>query len=285
MSSISSAAATDALLVREQSWGRHARPEDYLDSFGHFVREQLNQSIALSVVVNRPKDLTREQLKEVRMLLDGSIPSSAGMPELREVLLRNVPPPPLLANKSFSYLSLGWLLTGAGIAPDRLPQLFQPFAQGDTATARVHGGTGLGLMICKHLVALMGGEIGVQSTPGAGSCFRFTIRSEVADLAQVPVPRHTPLPHAARAERVLVVDDHPVNLKVAAAMLARLGYPHHSVSDGAAALQALTSAQAAQQPFALVLLDSHMPGMDGQATAQAIVVAREIGHSAIRKIW
>lgn len=63
--------APDVLKERTQSWGTYAKPEDYLDSFGHFVREQLNQSIALSVVVKRPKDLTREQLKEVRMLLDG----------------------------------------------------------------------------------------------------------------------------------------------------------------------------------------------------------------------
>ncbi len=63
--------AHDELLVRDQSWGDYDKPEDYLDSFGHFVREQVNQSAALSVVVNRPKDLTREQLKEVRMLLDG----------------------------------------------------------------------------------------------------------------------------------------------------------------------------------------------------------------------
>ncbi len=161
--------------------------------------------------------------------------------------------------------------TGAGIAPHRLPQLFQPFAQGDTATARVYGGTGLGLMICKHLVALMGGEIGVDSTPGVGSCFRFTIRAEPADLTQVPVPRHTPLPHAARTERVLVVDDHPVNLKVAQAMLQRLGYPHASASGGAEALRAIEAAHAADQPFAVVLLDQHMPGLDGPDTARAIV--------------
>ncbi|WP_310565060.1 hybrid sensor histidine kinase/response regulator [Hydrogenophaga sp.] len=161
--------------------------------------------------------------------------------------------------------------TGTGIAPHRLPQLFQPFAQGDTSTARVYGGTGLGLMICKHLVALMGGEIGVDSTPGVGSCFRFTVRAEPADLAQVPVPRRTPLPHAARTERVLVVDDHPVNIKVAGAMLQRLGYPHASASGGAEALQAIEAAHAAGQPFAVVLLDQHMPGLDGPDTAQAIV--------------
>jgi type I restriction enzyme, R subunit len=71
--------AHDELLVRDQSWGDYDKPEDYLDSFGHFVREQVNQSAALSVVVNRPKDLTREQLKEVRMLLDGKGYSEASL--------------------------------------------------------------------------------------------------------------------------------------------------------------------------------------------------------------
>ena len=160
--------------------------------------------------------------------------------------------------------------TGVGIPPERLPDLFQPFSQGDTSTTRVYGGTGLGLMICKHLVEMMGGQISVISAPGAGSTFRFSVHCVIADPALVRAPATTTLPHHIQPHRVLVVDDNPVNLKVAAAMLDRLGYPHHSVSDGAAALQALTSAQAAQQPFALVLLDSHMPGMDGQATAQAI---------------
>jgi type I restriction enzyme R subunit len=71
--------APDVLKERIQSWGTYAKPEDYLDSFGHFVREQVNQSAALSVVVNRPKDLTREQLKEVRMLLDGKGFSEASL--------------------------------------------------------------------------------------------------------------------------------------------------------------------------------------------------------------
>lgn len=70
---------------------------------------------------------------------------------------------------------------------------------------------------------------------------------------------------------MLVVDDHPVNLKVAAAMLQRLGYPHASASGGAEALQAIEAAHAAGQPFAVVLLDQHMPGLDGPDTARAIV--------------
>jgi signal transduction histidine kinase/CheY-like chemotaxis protein len=168
--------------------------------------------------------------------------------------------------------------TGVGIPPERLPDLFQPFAQGDTSTTRVYGGTGLGLMICKHLVEMMGGQISVISAPGTGSTFRFSVRCLAADPGLVRAPAVTSLPHENQPHRVLVVDDNPVNLKVAAAMLDRLGYPHDSVSDGATALRAITRAQATQQPFALVLLDSHMPGMDGQATAHAI--RTQLGESA-----
>ncbi len=97
------------------------------------------------------------------------------------------------------------------------------------------------------------------------------MRAELADLAQVQVPRHTYLPHASRSERVLVVDDHPVNLKVAGAMLQRLGYRHASAPGGAEALQAIAAAHAAGEPFAVVLLDQHMPGLDGLDTARTIV--------------
>lgn len=161
--------------------------------------------------------------------------------------------------------------TGPGIGPERQAQLFQPFAQGDTSTARVHGGTGLGLMICKHLAEMMGGGITVQSTPGAGACFRVCVRTPAADPTQVPAPRHAVLPVARPGQRVLVVDDNPVNLRVAAAMLQRLGYAAEGVDSGEQALQALEASARLGQTYGLVLLDSHMPVMDGVQTAQAIV--------------
>ena len=160
--------------------------------------------------------------------------------------------------------------TGVGISPERLPDLFQPFAQGDTSTARVFGGTGLGLMICKHLVEMMGGRISVVSAPGAGSTFRFSLQGRVADPALVSQAPETVPARESHAERVLVVDDNPVNLQVASAMLARLGYPHDTAADGESALQAIEAALLANQPYAIVLLDSHMPRMDGRACAQAI---------------
>ena len=160
--------------------------------------------------------------------------------------------------------------TGLGIKPERLPELFQPFAQGDTSTTRVYGGTGLGLMICRHLVTLMGGRISVRSEPGQGSAFQFTITARPADPADVPPAPTVAIPLQHRATRVLVVDDNPINLKVAAAMLDRLGYAHTGVAGGVEALQALEQGVRDERPYAIALIDSHMPEMDGFATARAI---------------
>ncbi len=168
--------------------------------------------------------------------------------------------------------------TGVGISAARLPDLFQPFAQGDTATARVYGGTGLGLMICKHIVELMHGRISVESAPGAGSTFRFHVRCTPTELPIPDPSNNTPLPKIHYSQRVLVVDDNPVNVKVAQAMLSRLGYPHDSATHGEFALQAIARADEQGRPYAIVLLDSHMPVLDGRATARALKAS--MGHRA-----
>ncbi|AOW13600.1 hypothetical protein LPB72_11415 [Hydrogenophaga crassostreae] len=160
--------------------------------------------------------------------------------------------------------------TGVGIPPARLPDLFQPFAQGDTSTARLYGGTGLGLMICKHIVELMNGQISVESAPGAGSTFRFSVLCIPTELTAIQPASKPALPRESHDQRILVVDDNPVNVKVASAMLARLGYRHDSVVNGEAALQAILHAEKESQPYAVVLLDSHMPVMDGRSTARAV---------------
>lgn len=173
--------------------------------------------------------------------------------------------------KSESLLGFSVTDTGVGISPERLAHLFQPFAQGDTSTARLYGGTGLGLMISKHLVELMGGQISVHSQPGVGSTFSFTLQAPVAQPQQVATAPAAPLPPTTQAQRVLVVDDNRVNLQVASAMLQRLGYPHDTVTSGFQAIAAIEQAQHAARPYAFVLLDTHMPEFDGVATARNIV--------------
>ena len=125
-------------------------------------------------------------------------------------------------------------------------------------------------MICKHIVELMHGQISVESAPGAGSTFRFHVRCLPTELAVNKPSTPVPLPQAHHSQRVLIVDDNPVNVRVAQAMLSRLGYKHDSETNGERALQAIARAEQEGAPYAIVLLDSHMPVMDGRATARAL---------------
>jgi signal transduction histidine kinase/DNA-binding NarL/FixJ family response regulator len=170
-------------------------------------------------------------------------------------------------------LTLGFSVsdTGVGISQHRLGELFLPFSQGDTSTARVYGGTGLGLMICRHLVERMGGRIQVHSQAGVGSTFSFTVSTRPARPEDIVAPAMPSLPLARGSHRLLVVDDNQTNLRVASAMLTRLGYPHDLRDNGLRAVEAVEQAQREQRPYALVLMDSHMPEMDGASTTREIL--------------
>ncbi|NIV30181.1 MAG: hypothetical protein GWN58_11990, partial [Anaerolineae bacterium] len=99
--------------------------------------------------------------------------------------------------------------TGIGIEPAQQSALFQPFHQVETSSTRRFEGTGLGLFISRRLVQLMGGEIELQSEPGAGSCFGFEL-----DLETTHTARHSPAADALQGTRLLIIDDHPTNRKV-----------------------------------------------------------------------
>ena len=154
--------------------------------------------------------------------------------------------------------------TGIGIEPGVAETLFQPFTQADTSTTRRFGGTGLGLVISKRLVSLMGGEIGVDSTPGEGSTFWFTLRLA---MAESPPQRSE---HDLRGVKVLIVDDTATNRLILENYLGNWGAETESVHGGPEALSALRRAAERDQPYALAILDMQMPDMDGIELAQRI---------------
>ncbi len=156
--------------------------------------------------------------------------------------------------------------TGIGISAAQRDKLFHSFSQVDASTTRKYGGTGLGLAICKNLVKLMDGDIDVQSTPGSGSVFRFTVHLEQRVEAQAPS-----LPLAdLNGLRVLVIDDSATNRRILSHYLSAWKMECLSAEDGCRGLDLLRAAVARGEPYHLAILDFHMPRMDGLEVARAI---------------
>ena len=156
--------------------------------------------------------------------------------------------------------------TGIGLTPEQCGRLFRDFEQADSSTTRRYGGTGLGLAITARLAALLGGEVGVSSEPGAGSTFSFKAR-----FGAVPTPSTAlAMSPELAGRRLLVADDHPGARAGTVGMLNALGFAATGVSCGADALAELTQAAAGGEPYAALILDSRMPDMDGIATARQL---------------
>ena len=157
--------------------------------------------------------------------------------------------------------------TGIGIAADALPRLFTPFEQADASTTRRFGGTGLGLSLSRDLVELMGGQLDVETEPGLGSVFHFELVLPVAPSSSAslaPVTSTTPRPSPTAAP-VLIVDDNAINLRVATALVERAGYRVVTATNGLDALDRVRTG-----PLTAVLMDCHMPVMDGFEATERI---------------
>ncbi|WP_237905354.1 ATP-binding protein [Azospirillum brasilense] len=166
--------------------------------------------------------------------------------------------------------------TGIGMTAEQVARLFQPFAQADSSTTRRYGGTGLGLAISRRLAVMMGGGIAVDSAPGLGSTFRFTVTVGVQDGAVTALPAALADPGLAvglqvdeplRGLRVLVADDNAVNRLVARELLEDAGLAVTAVGSGGEAVRLALEPGAG---YAALLTDVQMPDMDGFAVARAI---------------
>ncbi len=157
--------------------------------------------------------------------------------------------------------------TGGGVDAQFLPLLFQPFSQGDSSTTRRFGGTGLGLSICRQLAQLMGGEVGVESHAGAGSTFWAELPLAPAVLPGESLASEANENERLRDVRILLVEDNPVNMMIAAATMAQWGVAVAEARDGRAAIEAVHAAARSGRPFDLVLMDVQMPVMSGHEAA------------------
>lgn len=155
--------------------------------------------------------------------------------------------------------------TGIGMSAEAMRHLFQPFRQADSSIRRRYGGTGLGLLICRHLVEGMGGAIGVESEEGRGSRFHVRLPLATTDEADDRAPRPAPIARADRRWFLLVVEDNRVNQIVTHGLLEKAGHVVMIAESGARAIELAT-----EQRFDAILMDLQMPDMDGLETCRRI---------------
>ena len=241
----------------------------------------------LRTVVEEAADMLAEQAQtkglELATVIDHDVPPGvSGDPgRLRQILLN-------LVNNAVKFTKTGEVIirvgldhtepeepsmirfevtdTGTGLSPDEQGRLFRTFSQVDASTSRKFGGTGLGLAVCRQLVELMGGRIGVRSQLGQGSTFWFVIPLPAAS----PAPRLPMGSPNLEAMRVLAVDDNDTNRTILEKSLQGWGMVPTTAAGGNQALVELRGAVERGEPFALVILDYHMPGMDGLELAGVI---------------
>ena len=168
--------------------------------------------------------------------------------------------------------------TGIGVPPAVQANLFQPFVQADSSTTRRFGGTGLGLAICKRICELMGGAIGIESAGTGGSTFWFTA---VLDEPALPAPRLLNAPSILERHSALIVDDNATNRKLLTYLCESWRLRHRATDSALAALELLRLSAKAGRPIRLVILDHHMPDIDGLGFAKLLLAEPSIPHPKI----
>jgi PAS domain S-box-containing protein len=233
------------------------------------VAAQAGRDKELEIVGYYPPGLpvaVRGDAGRLRQALLNLLGNAVKFTEHGEVLIRATPV--TSAPASGPQVTFAVIDTGIGIAPRDLPLLFSAFAQVDASANRQFGGTGLGLPIASQLVELMGGQLDVRSQPGQGSQFSFTI--PLAPQAS-PAARRDRASSCLSARRLLIVDDNATCRQLIREHAGAWGMDPTAVADGGTALELLRYAAEHRQPFAVAVIDQHMPGLSGVHLAQQII--------------
>ncbi|GAB2816437.1 hypothetical protein GCM10027276_16810 [Comamonas piscis] len=225
--------------------------------------------VVYSVAPDVPRQLSGDPLR-LSQVLNNLVSNAIKFTHLGEVVISirtaeaasNRPLPPDKIGLEVSVKD-----TGIGMNPSQMSQLFRPFSQADSQTTRRYGGSGLGLAICHRLVGQMGGELKVDSSPGLGSTFYFSVQLHTAQMQQAPKPARY---HGTPVDRVLIVDDNASARDILAEMVRGFGMRADTVDSGEQALSDLQLASRVGTPYGLVLMDWRMPGMDGLEVARRI---------------
>lgn len=233
--------------------------ESALDLFVHAVNEK-GLELACLVEPSAPKRL-RGDAGRLRQILVNLIGNAVKFTERGEVFVKVEG---VAKEGDWATVKLSVKDTGIGIAPEILPKLFSAFVQADNSTTRQFGGTGLGLAICKRLAQGMGGDVGVESAPGAGSTFWFTVR-----MQELPGVEQRSAPVQLTGRTALVVDDNATNRLILERQLQSWGIAPLLATNGEEALQVLRS-NPKTNDIAVAILDYHMPRMNGFELARAI---------------